>query len=344
MNVNPDFIKKFNTPVLSYEVGDVGFLTDQDFADFSVYRTSDSDKLFEARLFPNSEGVCTAWNIGDLISQYMVSHDISFASFTLMEAVTNKSMQVNVLLCSRVFHGSENAFIDIVSKHLISSSLAVIPADGRASLYYFRNSSQMNVRPLSVYGVLESGEKACASISMLQTVKDGSIVGISISPESVLQKINESAEEDAKFEYISAITVSYGQSDAFSHSLGSIYISDDQDLIGFEFKNCFGLPETIFFHAEVLPNLSVDSEFASVGHSVVQYDVETSESFKVEASAIHASEWPRVSQFLTSPEICEFQSGRRVFLSEIEQDIGKNYDELGSIKFNYRFDDDRLPL
>ena len=336
-----DFTKKFNSPVLSSEVGDIGFLTNQDYAIISVYRSSDSAMIYEARLYPDAQGVCMAWQLGDVITLWMRLNNVTFSSFTFKDSVTGKYMQATILQSSRI-SSSTDGYISAVSAPLLSSLSALIPHSA-TSWFYFIPASTYRLQVLaSVHGILESGEIGQSSLALSPSTKDISIFYVSVCPDEILTAVNEVGDEDHQFKSISYISISVLAASTPTSIYGDICVSDDPDLIGFEFINCFGLRESIFFHAESLPDVSVNVESASIGHSLVQYDVEHSQHFNLEASNILPLYWPSVSQFLTSSEIYEVSSGRRVFLSDISTDIGKTYDALGSVKFNYHYEDDRL--
>lgn len=339
-----DFVSKFNAPVLSSEVGDVEFKTDKDFASLSVYRTSDSAKVFEARLYPNQKGICTAWQLGDLITLWMAQNLVHFDSFTFKDSVTGKSMQAQILQCSRISNGASGGFESVKAAPLMSSPAMAIPRWGLIRFHYFKQNESNSWVLAKVSGVSESGDPVQTSVSLTPTVKETAILSIITDLDSLIDACNDVLDEDSQMESIKAVVLIVMSGNSQTSLSGSFYVFNDQDLIGFDFKNCFGLSESIFLHADESPNLDIDVESAVIGHSVVQYDLEQCQSFKVEAQNIPSYEWPRLSQFLTSSEIYSQSKSKRVYILDISTDMCHNYDSLGSAKFTYTFDDDRLIL
>lgn len=337
MTEEQELITIFTSPVLSSEVGDVQFVTEQDHAEV-VVKSGDGSDVYSAHLYPDSNGICTVWQLGDIITQWMIDHDVSFGQFTVIDTVRNMSMTYYILLSSRVSNDMVGGYEAIASRPLLSCRLGLIPPDGMMRLHFIPAQSQdMKVSAL-VFGKLYDGSSSQAAVTLNPDLKDNKICCLTVRADVIMDDINDDLDDDDEFKEITAITLRHNSSGMYA----SVIVSSDQDLIGFNFLNCWGLVETIYLHAEIIPDLKLDVELAVIGHRTVQYDIERSQSFKVEASNITGYSWPAVSQFITSPYVTEVNSGRRIFLSEINQEPPRTHDSLGSLKFSYSYEDDRI--
>lgn len=342
MELADDITTIFTHPVLSNEVGDVTFVTSHDVAVVSIKCSADSALVYRASLYPDKEGVCTAYQVGDVIEQWMEQKGLSFCSFVFKDEKSDASASFSVLLCRFIKSiGAEN-YQSLAVKPLLSCRYNVMPKSGMCR-FYFIPQSNADAQKVSVVvsGITFDGLKAEKSIELSATLKDNKICCIEISADDLLSLINGSLSAEEEFSYINWVHIckySTGQLEA------SFYISDDPDLVGFGFINRFGLYESIWLHSEILPDFKIESEIAIIGHKSVQFDVESSMSVKVEASNIAHAEWPRVVQFLASKKIFQDSTGRRILLSDVSQEPCRTYDSLGSLKFTYCYDDDRVIL
>lgn len=342
MSGSPGFLRTFTSPVLSSEVGDVLFQTDREFARIYVMSAYSPDPVYSATLYPSADGVCTAFQLGDVITQWMRDNAFSFHSFIMGDSVSGVSMSLQVLRSSFVSVGLIDGFNEVLRKPLLSSTVDVLSRYARSFFHYLRPSpphaDDLKVSAL-VSGRLFDGSVQQVAWTLDASLVDDRICSVAVRPDVLRDDINDGLDDDSEFAEISAVVLNPKSMPSVS---ASVFVSDDPDLMGFSFINSFGLLESLFLHGEAVPELTVDAESAVIGHRTVMYDVEQSQSFKVEARNIAQSDWRKVVQFLASPEVYDAESGRRIFISDISQEPPKAYGSLGSVKFNYSYEDSRL--
>lgn len=322
-------------PALSSEVGDLRFAVSSESVKFDIFHNEDASPFFSVSL--NAvDGFCTLYNIGDVFQQFLRSHNQSFSKF-LIKNSENKVASLKVLLSDRIITGG----IAFARKFpLMSSDIIVAPSYASSFLYFFPDVVAGTQIKVVAVGVDAYGSDCQTEFSIgYSALIDNAIVQCIVCPDILLDYINSNLDVDADFVCLKLLKFQcISGSQLFN---ASVYVIDDFDFIEFSFRNNFGLKESVFFHAESIPKVNIDAESAVMGHRVVQYDVEHSQSFSVEAINIPASEWKRVVQFISSRDVRDTY-GRKIIISDISSEIGKSYDSLGSLKFFYRFDDDRL--
>lgn len=321
-------------PLLSSEVGDLQFDVDGDLAQIHL-SYNDGVPFFEAALCAFS-GKCTLFQVGDLIADYMKANGLSFGRFYVSESRSNSTAVLGVLLSDRVITGG---FRSASRFPLVSSSCFVVPNYGVASMYFYTGGADISVSA-EVRGLADDGSDVSFSVDIPGAYKvDGMIAAIDISPSSVMDYVHSFGEWP--FELVSVLSLKVSIVYGGMYFSASIYVVDDPDMLEFRFRNNFGLFENIYFHAESIPDIDSDAQVAVIGNSVLQYDVEFSQSYSVQVSNLSASEWQRISQFISSREIYDAY-GRQILLSDVSTEMCKTYDGLGSFKFSYRFADSRL--
>ena len=299
MTISDDVMTVLTYPVLSNEVGDLRFVTAQGYAEVSIKCAADSSIVYSASHYPDKQGVCTVFQLGDLIEGWMADRGLSFCSFIFSDNVSQVSATFSVLMCAFINASKDEGYLSVAEGPMISSRINVVPMDGMCRFYFIPKSSSVEDLKMSAYvsGVLCDGSKSSLSVDLTADIKDNKIGCISFSPDSILSMINQDREADSEFAEILSISVHRASSISLS---ATYYVSDDRDLVGFDFINRFGLIESVWLHSEVLPQIKVESESAVIGHRSVVYDVERSKSFKVEASNITHDQWVTVEHFLAS--------------------------------------------
>lgn len=322
---------------LTSEAGDIDIVCNGDSAKLSI--SHDSDSPFFSVSVPVFDRSAKLYDAGQIISDYMLAKGISFGNFIIKES-SSTEIHKKFLLSERFFDGGFNW---IKNYPLLAAYYAVLPSYGYISFHAFPNSLSNCLFSINYKGSNTDGFEIAGAVDftyLAAQIIDGAIVSICKSVPDMISFINSapvfSSSELEKLDFLRIECFSGTQ-----RVSASFYIIDDPDMIEFKFKNNFGLWEHIYFHAEVMPELKSDAQLALLGNRVVQYDVENSQSFSVSAINIAASEWPRVSQFISSRQIFDAY-GRQILLSDVNSEIGKTYDGLGSIKFNYRFADSRI--
>lgn len=328
---------QISAPVLSSEVGDLEFAVSDESADIRIFHEADpSDILvFKAALRPHS-GRCTLFQPGDIIADYMKSSALSFAGFRIEETSGGSSVTFNVLLSDSCF---PIGFSQVQKMPLMASPVVSVPDYAPVRFYCIPNNASTPVLTASVTGTCDDGSQNHATIQLPGRYSiDSRIVAVNVIARDLVDYINESCH--LPFEFVSLQRIHIQCVCNSQYYSATIYVTDDPDCIDFYFLNNFGLLETICFHAETLPDMKRDCQSAYIGHRTVHYDCTSQLSYSLEAANIVQSEWAAVSQFLASRKIVD-SLGRRILISDVSSDIGKK-DSLGSLKFNYRFADDRI--
>lgn len=334
MSVISGFVTSFNAPVLSSEVGDIRYVSIAGRAIFALKYASDI--IMRASVFADKDGVCTLYQLDDVITSWMQENKVSYASFTIEEQVASHSLSFSVLLSSAVF---SDKYSSLSKKPLVSYPSSVIPHDGLAFMHFISGSSPQITA--SVTGALEDGSLATCEYSLTSSVKDSVIRTIRISPEDIIDEINADKPVASKLSRILSVDVmARSASSVFQYSA---LVIDDPDFICFGFLNSFGLMEYLYLHAVVTRDLKLESEDAEIGHSLVPYDIESSQSFTVNVDNISIPDFKRILHFIISKHIAD-DSGREILISIDSMQNPEVYGSLGSLKFNYRYADTRIIL
>lgn len=326
-----------SAPVLSSEVGDLEFAVDATSADIRIYHEAEpSDILvFKTSMRPRS-GKCTLFQPGDIIADYMKSSALSFARFRIEETSGGSSMTYNVLLSDSSF---PIGFSQVQKMPLMASPVVSVPDYAPVRFYCIPNIASTPVLTASVTGTCDDGTQNHATFQLPGRYSiDSRIIAVDVIARDLVDYINESCH--LPFEFVSLQCIRIQCVCNSQYYSATIYVTDDPDCIDFYFLNNFGLLETICFHAETLPGMKRDCQSAYIGHRSVQYDCSSQLSYSLEAANIVQSDWAAVSQFLASRRIVD-SLGRQILISDVSSDIGKN-NSLGSLKFNYRYADDRI--
>lgn len=322
-------------PVLSSEVGDVEFSVSADSAKIEI--SNDANSIIFSSAPSALNGKCRAYDVSDIISEDLKARGVSFGQYGIAEKVSNSSVTLKVLLSDRVISGGYAAASRFP---LMSAAIGVLPSFGKGSAYTIPQNISGVRFLVSVVGYDVDGERRNGSfyVNPSRTV-DGAIAVFDFVPEELVRYVNENCHFE--FEFESLVTIRVQSVSGTQYISASFYVIDDPDMLEFRFRNNFGLFEYVYFHAEAVPELKDDAQLAYLGNRVLQYDVEHSQSYSVQVSNLSASEWQRISQFISSREIYDAY-GRQILLSDVSTEIGKTYDGLGSFKFSYRYADSRL--
>lgn len=322
-------------PVLSSEVGDVEFAVSADSAKIEI--SNDTNTIIFSSAPSALNGKCRAYDVSDIISEDLKARGVSFGQYKIAEKVSSSSISMKVLLSDRVITGG---YATASRFPLMSAGIGVLPFFGKAALYVIPQSISEVHFFVSIVGYDTDGKRQSGSFNVdsSRTV-DGAIAVLDFVPEDLMTYANENCHFPFEFESVSLIRVQSVSGTQYISA--SFYVIDDPDMLEFRFRNNFGLFEYVYFHAEAVPELKDDAQLAYLGNRVLQYDVEHSQSYSVQVSNLSASEWQRISQFISSREIYDAYD-RQILLSDVSTEMGKTYDGLGSFKFSYRYADSRL--
>lgn len=322
-------------PVLSSEVGDVEFVISSDSAKIEI--SNDANVIIFSSAPSALNGKCRAYDVSDIISEDLKARGLSFGQYKIAEKVSKSSITKKVLLSDRVISGGYAAASRFP---LISAGIGVLPSFGKGSVYTIPQNLSGVRFLVSVVGYDMDGERQNGSFYVNPSrIVDDAIAVFDFVPEDLVRYANENCHFQFEFDRASSIRVQSVSGTQYISA--TFYVIDDPDMLEFRFRNNFGLFEYIYMHAEAVPELKDDAQLAYLGNRVLQYDVEHSQYFSVQVSNLSASEWQRISQFISSREIYDAY-GRQILLSDVSTEMCKSYDGLGSFKFSYRFADSRL--
>lgn len=317
------FIQSFETPVFTSDIGNLDYSTSLMRAHFEI--SANFAVLCEIdSVASGGNFYVSIFGLGEILQDLLLKINSHYANFTITDTLEDVSVSVTAVRCDFI---SDISFSGYSRRLFFSSDHLWVPSNG-----YFFIYCRQNVTPrISVTYADEYDERKYYTINSWSSESDEIFISAKLEINSLLSKIVDAVE-------IISVRVSVDS------SYFDVYVTDAPDVVGFRFANGFGLPDSIYFRSAPIPKIEVDCAEADMGHTSVQYDFETSRHFELSDDSVKPRDWSRIQQFLQSRDIVEMSTGRKVLLSDISVDLGERYDKLGSVKFNYRYFDSRIPL
>lgn len=124
-------------------------------------------------------------------------------------------------------------------------------------------------------------------------------------------------------------------------------------VVPFYYLNCFGVVEHIALPRKTTEKIKSDRSIASVGKTSQFYDISHSKEYEVESGGLTRDECAQVEQMLTSPKVhipwgwvnavydTDFDALEAILISDYTSEISDSDEKLNTVKFTWRFADNR---
>ena len=334
--------------VLSSDLQDVNIFTDHSFVDFRL--SCGPSTVVESRYYAYN-GTIIISDICSLIEDYLAGQtENTLSEFTISATAGDESAELSftVLYCDRTL--GLFAPEDWLRQNFLtlSQSRRIAPDDFIQLSWYTTEREGISFRVYATF----INDKGVRDTYYYAHSGNGLIAHFNgIMTECVwLRQVREKIKTALKLESLTLLSVSIRCGDRSA----SFYI--DHALAGvvpFYYLNCFGVPEHISLPRTTTEKIKTDRSIATVGKSSQFYDITTSKEYEVVTGALSSDECLQVEQMLTSPSVgvpfgpdevmyeTDFDALHIILISDFTSEISDGNDKLNSVKFTWRFADNK---
>ncbi len=334
--------------VLSSTIGNIGIETDAESMDV-VLKDSDGHILLQERYF-SFNGMLTLYCPAAMIEVAMRKESASLSSFTLSASAGEEedAVSFSVLYCERMS---------------VCADLPLYLSENFLSTHTMRRTAPGATE--SLYLVAMEGESLAAKVDyVVRRMCDGTLFSGSVTlhegetaTEYGIAQINLTHYEIC---YAAANGIALSVNDLalvnFSVRCGSravsFFVDEALDYNSrFIFRNCFNVPDYIYFRAVTVEKSSVDSSLAVLGGVSKLYDRTSLKEYEVETEALTSDETVFIPQFLASHEVFHYEHDPSsddeewvilpVLITDSTCEITNDDDKLNKVKFTWRYADER---
>ena len=312
---------------------------DEDHVEVDIYL--DGHTAYSTRLYANSAGVCTFYELRSIVEQYMIAQNLTLASFELMISHENGGEQLEdkYIIFSRHKHVN-NDTLDFLESHFLTGRPSyVMPRKSYSSISFFATP-----------------EEYCTPFIDCVFERDGEIVNyrlnyslyyhnvpyiynISISPMSISNMVIAAAEDYGK---LLAFTVHAG------HRSMTVYVVEEEPTILFSFRNSYNAQESMPVFGTTTLKTEVSRKEAVSLNITSFYDKSVSRKWQVKTVPLSQEEAHWYNDFLESDcvtlNLSNDYPDLRILISDITSEISDSAKDLVHIKFSWRFEDNSIWL
>lgn len=328
----------FSDIIFTSAFPDLELVSDQGWERIELWAGEQS--IFSVYLCANENGLIYLSDLGQVMEQYLIENQLSFASFSLRESPErpeNPFRRDFVAVFSSYFmDGYAESFIEgnflttLSAKQISTSAYDMVP-------FISKKGEDITDRHHVVFyadGVLEAMDWANAKTE---------------EKDIALHNINVSAKD-----YVSEIQGSYPGKEikllSFSVSVGprniTYYVTDRKNLTQMFFINAFNAFELFEVQGVTTTKTKVERDTAVVNHREVFYDRTIEKSYEVQTSALSSPIKDWVEQFLFSPLVKMFDPNAdsinemtEILITESTCEISNSNTELNKVKFTWKYAD-----
>lgn len=300
----------------------------------SLKCVSTGDTLYSQRLYGSR--MAYVRDVGDIVAEYLKAKGLAAARFSMESSYAgSEKISFTVIRCDSTI---EDAEVFVTKNPLLASSSVVMRPDATAWFNYLNDTGEADSTTISFWIFYSDYSGKVKSMSRTMFSAGKTVRSLNIEPSEMLTHVRS---RDSSAEAVLRISVS-AQCVHMPHPISAVYFVDpDQDLVGFGFRNAFGLNDVVFFRARTSRSAECSASEAFCSHSRMAYDVEKSVEYSVEARAVRFADAELLSQFMNSDCIYELSSGREIYIVSSNMDISDGSESLSEVKFSYRYVDDR---
>lgn len=312
-----------NTPWLSSEINSIIAEVDTHAVEVSLIRDPEGEAytFFRATLYEYDARV-EITEVGRMIENEMLRQDIRESAFACV--VDGAQMDFYVVYCEAILNSDfnlEESFYSTQQVRLVHDNSAIILSHANHGILPYR---------IKVAGTDADGKLVAVEKEVVRNLSNGS------ASFAVREIINWATESGISQVGYFAISLRDAQVICF--------LVHDPFFLTFQFRNVFNAPEYIDVVGTVKQKSKVEREIAVCSGVARQYDYRTERTYEVSTGALHRDEARAIESLIFSRSVnimCR-EGAVPVIITDhtVEQDNDDN--ELCSIKFTFRFVDERL--
>lgn len=337
--------------VLSSDMPDIHIFTDHDFVEFRFL--AGEVPLLEGRYYAfNGEAVIS--DLASLTELFLSgSADSNFFVFTIEaffgdDKTDFVSLDLPVLYCDKAF-GAIDPSAWLRENFLTLSPLRRIAPDSFINVSWY--ASQRESVAFDIYATFldDKEQRGTYHYRYAGNGQMANVEGIyqhSIFLSEIRDKVLQAKSLDAIT--LQAVTVRCGNRSA------TFFIDPELSLFRpFYYLNCFGVVEHISLECTTKEKTKTDSSLVSLGRTSSQYDISISKDYEVESAPITSDECVQLEQLVTSSSVriphgteenwyeSDFDVLNKILITDYTAEFNNSDDKLNSVKFTWRFKDNR---
>lgn len=329
----------FSDIVFTSTFPDLELVSDQGWEQLELW--AEEQLIFSVYLYVNENGLIYWTNLGQVMEQYMIENQLSFASFSLRDLTVvgaeNRFRRDFVAVFSSYFMDDyaqpfiEGNFLTTLSAKQISSSAYDLVS------FISKKGEDITIRDHVVFYV--DGILATMDWENTKTEeKDIALHNINVSVKSYVSKIQESYP--GKEIKLLSFSVSVGPRNI------TYYVTDRKNLTQMIFLNAFNVFELFEIQGITTAKTTVERDSAVINRRETFYDRTIEKKYEVQTSALSPPVKDWVEQFLFSPLVKMFDSDadsinemKEVLITEFTCEISNSNTELNKVKFTWKYAD-----
>lgn len=314
--------------------------TDQgeDYVDVDV--VLEGEVIYTTRLYGDANGICTFYELRQIVEQSMIARNLILASFALTIAHEHgaEEYEDKYIIFSRYKNAQRNTLDFLESHFLMSRAVYVMPRKVFGSVPFFATEQENSAPYLDC--VFEKDGELCnyRLENPLYHYNRPYVYYITLYPESIKARVDNEEGEDCGT--LRSFTVHAG-----SRSL-TVYVVDEEPCIQFYFRNCYNAIEVMPVFGTTTLKTEISRKEAVSGDVISFYDKSVSRKWQVKTVPLTQEEARWYNEFLESDNVTlelnrDFHS-LRILISDITSEISDSSKDLVHIKFSWRFDDNSV--
>ena len=316
--------------------------TDQDEDHVEVDIFLDGRTAYSTRLYANSAGVCTFYELRSIVEQYMIAHNLTLASFEMMISHENGGEQLEdkYIIFSR-YKNANNDTLDFLESHfLMNRTHCMMPRKAYGSVPFFATAEE-DFAPYLECVFDRDGELWNYRLeNPLHHHNRPYVYYVSLSPMSIKARVDNVEGEDCG--KLLSFTVHVGRRSM------TVFVIDEMPTVMFSFLNNYNAQESMC----VFGTTTLKTEFSkkeAVSMNVTSfYDKSVSHKWQVKTVPLTQEEARWYNEFLESDyvtlELNNDFNDLRILISDITSEISDSAKDLVHIKFSWRFEDNSIWL
>lgn len=333
--------------VFSSSLPDIPVRVDGDFVDVRLSHPLDG-VLLQERLYPFN-GSVTLYDLRSLIEEAMRGRRVCVSSYLLEvssgdESSKYDSVAIRVLYCDKVIASGD--LYGFTEENFLTTLdvRRVAPGASFPVTMFCRAGTVPDVRIKARYRV--AGEDSIRDCSFPfrsgQQISEDSYISFEVGVDSVKSSTVEmTGYVDIE---LRGFTVSCGQ--RFLHVYADESLSRGRAFI---FRNCFNVPELFQMRTVTVGKTEVSRSTATLTSKSRFYDQTVSKTYESDTDSLTFDEAEWIDQFLCSRDVSVIEPGRPgaarvmrpVLITSFTCGISDGDESLNSVKFSWRYDDDR---
>lgn len=327
-------ITEIPTLCFSSQLRDIKLATDLD--RLVVELNDGGTEVYRATIYA-FEGEATVYDVRDIVELYMLDKQMAFTAFTISYRQSDGThlgeSDLNTVYCSHVMpveaglFASYNFLTTLASKRTSAHSIEF--------LTIMHGEERAFMKAHCVYRD-DAGDTATAIVDLLDLgYYDFGIDTIMIKYDDIVQRLEDAGVE---LKTLLSYTITWGE------RVFTYYVHDARPDVGFTFRNCFNVIETVSFCGITTSKTKVERSVATARSEISFYDQRTTKEYEVQSSPLTMDEARWIEQLFISRSVrlgidSDFSSLPEVLIIDSSCEISDSNADMNRVKFTWRFQD-----